>query len=135
MLRRSIVSAVLTVGLACAICTGIFAQEGHPLTGTWHGAWVSPTGQRSPVVLFLEWDTKNIVGKVNPGPNGMDVKVAQLDPANWTIHFQAEGKDKAGAAVRVAIDAKLDNIGSYNRTLKGTWTQGSVKGNFEASRD
>jgi hypothetical protein len=33
------------------------------------------------------------------------------------------------------VDGKLDNLGSYNRTLTGTWMQGPVKGDFKVTRD
>ena len=32
-------------------------------------------------------------------------------------------------------DGKLDNIGSYNRTIAGAWTQGAAKGEFKLTRD
>ncbi|HJT86812.1 MAG TPA: hypothetical protein VJ732_03125 [Bryobacteraceae bacterium] len=121
---------------ACAvIAVCAWAQEGHPLTGSWHGDWGTSPTQRNHVVLYMKWDTKNIVGMINPGPNAMPLKVATLDPTNWTVHFEADGKDKAGNPVHVVIDGKLDNIGSYNRTITGTWTEGSVKGDFKVTRD
>ena len=43
-------------------------------------------------------------------------------------------KDKS-PAVRYVIDGKLSNLGSYNRTLTGTWTQGATKGDFKLTRD
>ncbi len=119
--------------LLCA--AGMWAQEGHPLNGTWHGEWKGSGSARGNVVLVLHWDAKNITGVVNPGPNRMNVKAATLDPATWTLHLEAEGKDKSGAAQNVVIDGKLDNLGSYNRTLTGTWTQNGVKGEMKASRD
>jgi hypothetical protein len=116
----------LLAGLALAMLA--FAQEGHPLTGTWHGEWTSGS-QKNPIVMFLKWDTKNIVGTVNPGPNAMPLKAATLDPTNWMVHFEAEGKEK------VVADGKIENLGSYNRTITGTWTQGTAKGNFKITRD
>jgi hypothetical protein len=90
---------------------------------------------RNRVVMSMQWDTKNIVGKINPGPNGIPLKVATLDPTKWTVHFEADGKDASGGAVHIVIDGKLDNLGSYNRTITGTWMQGSVKGDFKLTRD
>jgi hypothetical protein len=107
------------------------AQEGHPLTGSWHGEWKPAGGPAKPVVFFLKWDNKNIVGDINPGRNAMPIKTATLDPDKWTVHFEAEAKD----GTKTVVDGKLDNIGSYNRTLKGTWKQGSMEGPFEMSRD
>jgi hypothetical protein len=37
-----------------------FAQEGHPLTGTWHGDWGPRPTHRNDVTLVLDWDGKNI---------------------------------------------------------------------------
>ncbi len=114
--------------------TALWGQEGHPLTGSWHGQWTSGA-QKGNVVLFLKWDTKNIVGTVNPGPNSMTIKNWTLDPATWTVKLEADGKDKAGTPTHVVIEGKLDNLGSYNRTLTGTWTQGAMKADLKATRD
>ena len=107
------------------------AQEGHPLTGSWHGEWHTAAGKRTPILLYMKWDSKAITGAINPGPNAMPLKVATLDPANWTVHFEADAKDGS----HIVIDGKLDNIGSYNRTISGTWTQGEMKGDFKLTRD
>jgi len=121
--------------LVLAATTAITAQEGHPLTGSWHGDWGASPGHRTPVFIFMKWDSKNIVGTINPGRNAVPFKVATLDPSNWTVHFEGDGKDAAGNPVHIAIDGTLENIGSYHRTITGTWTQGSVKGDFKITRD
>jgi hypothetical protein len=108
------------------------AQEGHPLTGTWHGDRGGAAGaQRTRVVLFMRWENKQLVGTLNPGPNAVELKTSTLDPSNWTVHMEADTKDN----MHVVIDGKLDNIGSYNRTITGTWTQGGVKGDLKLTRD
>jgi hypothetical protein len=121
--------------LVLAVATGlaglVWAQEGHPMTGTWHGTWKASATESKPVVFFLRWDNKNIVGDINPGRNAMPIKVATLDPAKWAVHFEADAKDGS----KVVIDGVLENLGSYNRSLKGTWTQGSAKGALEMTRD
>jgi hypothetical protein len=33
------------------------------------------------------------------------------------------------------IDGKLASLGSYNRTLSGTWTGGAATGDFKLTRD
>lgn len=111
------------------------AQEGHPLTGSWHGDWGTTPSQRNPVLIYMKWDSKIIAGTINPGPNAIPLKLATLDASNWTVHFEAEGKDKSGSAVHIVIDGKLDNIGSYNRTITGTWTQNGTKADFKITRD
>lgn len=114
--------------------TGL-AQEGHPLTGTWHGEWTAPDGQKTRIVMALRWDTKNVVGTLNPGPRSARFREVTLDPEKWMVHFEADIKDRAGTPVHVLADGKLENIGSYNRTITGTWTQGNDKGEFKITRD
>ena len=124
---------LLTLGVLAG-AVSLAAQEGHPLTGSWHGQWVNGA-QKNNVVLFLKWDTRNIIGTINPGPNSMPVKSATLDPEKWMVHLEGDGKDKAGTAVHVVIDGKLENLGSYNRTITGTWTQGAATGVLKVTRD
>ena len=50
------------------------------------------------------------------------------------VHFEADAKDKAGNPVHVVADGKLENIGSYNRTITGTWTEGDAKGDFKITQ-
>ena len=112
-----------------------FAQEGHPLTGTWHGEWSPAPGQHARIVMFMKWDTKNIVGTINPGPKGGPITAATLDAEKWTVHFEGDTKDASGKLVHIAADGKLDNIGSYNRTITGTWSEGDMKGDLKLTRD
>lgn len=130
-------TAVLVVSLSALLFFGALAaaQEGHPLTGSWHGNWGPSATERHPVLLYMKWNSKEIEGTVNPGPNGIPFKVATLDPNNWTVHFEADGKDKSGNPVHIVIDGKIENLGSYNRSITGTWTQGSEKGDFKVTRD
>ena len=130
-------TAVLVVSLSALLFFGALAgaQEGHPLTGSWHGSWGPSATERHPVLLYMKWNSKEIEGTVNPGPNGIPFKVATLDPNNWTVHFEADGKDKSGSPVHIVIDGKIENLGSYNRSITGTWTQDSEKGDFKVTRD
>jgi hypothetical protein len=124
----------LLLVVAC-LAVGAEAQEGHPLVGSWYGTWGASASQRNDVTIVMSWDGKNISGMINPGPDAVPFKVATLDSSKWTVHIEAEGKDRAGSIVRYTIDGKLENIGSYNRTLTGTWIQGSVKGDFKIGRE
>jgi hypothetical protein len=54
--------------------------------------------------------------------------------ANWLVHIEADGKDQAGKPAHITIDGKVENLGLYNRSLVGTWTQGTVKGDFRLTR-
>lgn len=134
-MRRTAVLAASLLSVFFLLIVPAMAQEGHPLTGSWHGSWGPTASDQKPVLVYMKWDSKNIVGTVNPGPNAAPFKVATLDPSNWSVHIEADGKDKAGNPVHIVIDGKIDNLGSYNRTIAGTWTQNSVKGEFKITRD
>jgi hypothetical protein len=121
--------------LVACLVAGAQAQEGHPLAGTWYGDWGPSANQRNDVTLVMSWDGKTISGTINPGPGAVPFKLATLDSSTWTVHIEAEGKERAGDIVRYTIDGRLENIGSYNRTLAGTWIQGSVKGDFKIMRE
>lgn len=116
--------------------TGALAQEGHPLIGTWSGEWGPSATQRNPVLIVMEWKTTTLSGVINPGyPDEAPIRVGTLDSTKWTVHLEADSKDERGNAVKVVVDGKLENIGSLNRTLTGTWTRGSTKGNFKLTRE
>jgi len=63
-----------------ALLIPAFAQEGHPLTGMWHGDWGPTPTHRNDVTLVLDWDGKDISGLVNPGPDSIKLSKATLDP-------------------------------------------------------
>jgi hypothetical protein len=108
-----------------------WAQEGHPLTGSWHGEWRPAADRKIPIFIYMKWNSKAIEGTINPGRNAVPLKVANLDASNWTVHFEADTKDQK----HIVIDGKLENIGSYNRTITGTWTEGAMTGDFKITRD
>ena len=99
---RAILAAVCA---AAALAVTGWAQEGHPLSGTWHGEW-SAGGSKTPVVLLLNWESRMITGMINPGPDAIHLKVATLAPGTWDVHLEADGKDMPAGAfetVRVQI--------------------------------
>src|SRR5262245_25255246 len=53
---------------------------------------------------------------------------------DWLVHFEADGKEKSGAAVHYVVDGKVENIGLANRTIVGTWTAGTAKNDFRLIR-
>ena len=125
-----IVAVILSLG---AVARG---QEGYPLVGTWYGDWGATPQQRHDVTIVMTWDGKSIGGTIDPGPDAVAFKTATLDSSTWTVHIEAERPGKgATAAVRYVIDGKLANLGSYNRTLSGTWTDGATKADFKLTRD
>jgi hypothetical protein len=130
--RRKILALLCAVAFSAVLA---IAQEGHPLTGTWHGEWSPTPGQHARIVMFMKWDSKNITGTINPGPKGGPITAATLDADKWTVHLEGDTKDASGKLVHISADGKLDNIGSYNRTITGSWTQGGAKGDFKITRD
>ena len=122
-----------------AITFGLFlfaalAQEGHPLVGSWHGTWGPTPTHRNDVTVVMDWDGKNITGAINPGPDAVPLTKASLEPKGWVVHFEADGKDRTGKAVHYVIDGKIENLGLYNRSIIGTWTEGATKGDFKITR-
>jgi hypothetical protein len=51
------------------------------------------------------------------------------------VHIEADTKDPSGKAVHIAAEGKLEDIGSYHRTIKGAWHQGASAGDFKITRD
>ena len=112
-----------------------FAQEGHPLVGSWHGDRGTNAKARTDVTLIMDWDGEKLTGMVNPGFEGMALQNARLTPKGWTLHFEVDSKDASGKVVRCLVDGKLDRLGSDQRTLTGTWVCAGVKQDFKLTRD
>ena len=121
--------------LACLlVAVPISAQEGHPLSGTWHGTWGANAKDRTDVTLVMNWDG-TLSGTLNPGLRAAKLQNLTLDASNWGIHFEADLKDKAGAVAHISADGKIEDVTNPMRSIVGTWTQGSVKGDFKVIRD
>ena len=133
----------LTFGLVCltaslALVAPVMAQEGHPLSGTWHGTWGVQGGPNSKdridVTLVMSWDG-TLSGILNPGLRSAKLQKAALDASNWGVHFEADLKDKSGAMVHVVADGTIEDVTNVRRSIVGVWTQGSAKGDFKVIRD
>ena len=128
---------VLTAAfLACvSVAAAAVAQEGHPLTGTWSGDWGPSATERTHLTLVMEWDGKNVIGTINPGPDAVSIESVVLDVTSWTVRIDADAKDASGKPARIAAEGRLEDIGSWHRRLAGTWTQGAVRGDFRLTRN
>ena len=100
-----------------------FAQEGYPLDGTWRGEYGQPGAEGTLAVVVMEWDGSVINGRINPGRNTINFTSASLNPENWTVRFEAVAPD----GQPIVVDGVLENIGSYTRTITGTWKVGDVE--------
>ena len=112
-----------------------YAQEGHPLTGTWSGDWGPSPTQRSHITLVMSWDGQKVNGVLNPGPDSAPLASVAVDYANWTVRIEADTKDAAGKPIRITAEGKLEELASPHRRLTGTWSQAGAKGDFRITRD
>ena len=126
------IAVTLVVGFMLVL-TGL-AQEGHPMSGSWVGDWGPTKDQRTRVVVAIEWTGKELAATINPGPNAIKAKVARANPDDWSLHLEADAKDAQGRAVTYVIDGKIDDLGTYNRSIIGTWNAGAIKGDFSITR-
>jgi hypothetical protein len=120
---------------AAGIAELVFAQQGHPLTGTWSGDWGASPTQRTQVTFVMNWDGKNVTGIINPGPDSIPIASVFVDVTNWTVRIEADTKDQSGKPVHIAAEGRVEDLGSYHRTLRGIWHQGAVNGDFKLTRD
>lgn len=104
------------------------------MAGSWIGDWGTSPTQRNRVVIEMKWSGNTLAGTINPGARAIPFRVATVDPGDWSLHIEADTKNVQGRPVTYVIDGKLDNLGSYNRDISGTWTVGSTKGNFRIYR-
>ena len=137
-MRGTFRALCLSACFALAVTTS--AQEGHPLVGSWHGDWGTGGAGRQDLTVVIDYapDGADVTGIANPGYDHATLQNLQLTipkPADWNVRFEVELKDKSGKATRYVADGKLDRIGSDRRTLSGTWTAGTTKGDFKLTRD
>ena len=115
---------------------GLYAQEGHPLSGTWAGDWEGPGGRRTHLTVVMSWDGKAVTGLVNPGPDAVPLTQVVVDWATWTLRIQGERTDAAaGKPVTLRAEGRLEDIGSSRRRIVGTWTEGDVTGPLALTRE
>jgi hypothetical protein len=126
MLKRA--RNLICVLVCLGVVTGV-AQQGHPLTGTWSGDW-GAAAQRTPVTLVMNWDGKKVNGLINPGPDSVPLASVYVDVTNWTVRIEAETKEG-----HLTAEGKLEDLGSYHRSIRGTWHQGPGAGDFRITRD
>ena len=128
-----VLTFVLALSLVALAGGAAVAQEGHPLKGSWIGTWEKNTSHGDDVLFVLSWDGKAISGMINPGTDDIKIKTATLDPDKWTVHFEADAKDKTGPITYV-IDGKIENLALPNRFIDGTWKSQRGSGKFHIQR-
>ena len=122
---------------ACLAIDDRLAQEGHPLIGTWSGDWGPSPALRSsgPDRPGVEYD--HAQRRHQPGRSRRSAdqgRHARFDEVDASPRSRTP-RTNAANLVKIVADGKLENIGSHNRTLTGTWTRGNIKGNFKLTRE
>lgn len=86
-------------------------------------------------LLVLDWSDQQITGTINPGTDDIAITSAELDPDNWTVRLEADGV-KAGSSTQVhyLIEGKLEQMELPHRSFRGTWMNGTGRGDFELVR-
>ena len=122
---------VLLAALLLAAAALANAQEGFPLDGTWRGEREAAGSAPATIVMVLQWDGQKVTGVINPGPKAIQIADAQLVPAGWRVTLAA----KNAAGEPIAFQGVLADLGKYNRTVTGTWTEGGHKYSLRLVRE
>ena len=86
MTRKFSIMAAL---LLCTVATVGSAQVGHPAKGSWLGYWGPDDEVRNRILLVLDWESRELVGTINPGRNSVPVDRASVDYDTWTMTVEA----------------------------------------------
>jgi len=120
---------------ALAFAAAAFAQEGHPLSGTWTGDWGQGATSRNHITLVMNWDGDKVTGVINPGPDSIALGNVSVDYTRWIVRIDADTKDAGGKPLRIEVEGRLEELGSPRRRLVGTWHQGAMTGDFKVARE
>jgi hypothetical protein len=115
--------AALLTTLALCGSFSLFAQEGHPLNGSWSGErQVDGKSSRVLVVMELQRD-QSITGFVLENGKRQPLQNVSLNPQDWTVSFALEDGAK--------VEGKIEDLGSNTaRKITGQWAEGGASGAF-----
>lgn len=122
----------LVLGLVSALTLlPALAQVGHPAKGSWLGFWGPNDAEQRRILLDLDWHDRQVVGTINPGPNGVKIDRVNIDYDTWTMTIEANMPSSNGKTARYVATGKLENLGSWvNRRYSGTYRFGDETGTF-----
>src|SRR5687767_79722 len=105
------------------LTTVLFAQEGHPLTGSWSGERMVD-GQPSRVLLVMDLQRdQKISGYVLENGKRSELQEVKLNTDEWSVSFALDQGYR--------VEGAIGELGSQTqRTITGTWTDGSKSGTF-----
>ena len=130
----AVTSRIAVVAAVLLGASPILGQQGHPLSGSWHGEW-GPPGGRKDLTVIIGWDGQRLTGLVNPVTDRARLQNATLDSGSWTVRFEVDVKGPSDQTLHCVADGQLGQLGSDRRTLSGTWTCGDLESEFEMTRD
>lgn len=107
------------------------AQEGFPLDGTWRGERQAPGETPVTIVLIMQWDGQKVTGMINPGPKAIPIGEARLIPEGWKVKVTARTAD----GKPIDFEGALANLGAYDRSISGIWTEDGRRYQFRMVRE
>ena len=122
---RFSVKKALGVAFVAGLISTAFAQEGHPIKGSWIGEWEGNEALGESLLMVMNWDGKNITGVINPGTDNLEIETAELNPNDWSVRIEAGDYVLEGTFARLELP---------NRSISGKWSNGGDSGNFEIVR-
>lgn len=129
----------LVIVAALVVPATAFAQFGHPFNSPYSGGWGKDAAHTDNRLLFnTTWDGDKVTGTITSGTTTLDITSADFDytdPSAWKVTIKAQGKDATGKAVAATAVGTLENVGVYYKIFRGTWTQGTQKGDFVVTRN
>ncbi|MDR2213707.1 MAG: hypothetical protein LBE21_08815 [Pseudomonadales bacterium] len=113
---------IATLALLLGFTTPAFAQQGHPLAGTWLGDWGPDASTRHFLILIMDWDGQAITGSANPGPDATPIDTLTLDSSDWSVNIDMTVKDSQSQPVHFKGEGTINDLGSQTRNITGTWS-------------
>lgn len=107
------------LGILLLAATAAVAQEGFPLDGTWRGERQAAGETPATIVMVMQWDGKKVTGVINPGPKAIEITDARLVPEGWRVSVAA----KNASGQPITFEGTISDLGKYNRSIAGKWTE------------
>jgi len=84
------------------------------------------------VLLTMEFSVEQVIsGNLIVNGRRYPLTSAALDHENWAVALTAQGQDRAGNSLSYQVNAEIENLDSpTERTLLGSWSEGSNSGDF-----
>ena len=109
--------------------SGADSGHGHPAKGSFIGEWGINAERQENLLIVMDWDGTSITGTINPGPDGVPITNAELNPDDWTLRIEA-----GTGAMRIVLDGKFQNLTWAALSIVVIYARGDERGNFKISR-